>query len=62
MKMNFSNEALSVLTDRERYVVTRHWGINYDYQSTLDEIAKDLKLTRERVRQIRDRARGKLNV
>jgi RNA polymerase nonessential primary-like sigma factor len=40
------------LTDRQRLVVERRYGLGGQDASTLDEIAKDLGLTRERVRQI----------
>jgi RNA polymerase primary sigma factor len=46
------NEALETLTPRERHVLTRRYGLDGRDPATLDQIAKDVALTRERVRQI----------
>lgn len=43
---------LGQLTDRQREVITRRYGLNGLDMATLDVIATDLGLTRERVRQI----------
>jgi RNA polymerase nonessential primary-like sigma factor len=43
---------LGELTERQRQVVERRYGLNGYEVSTLDSIAADLELTRERVRQI----------
>lgn len=43
---------LSQLTERQRQVVVRRYGLNAYEPSTLDAIATDIGLTRERVRQI----------
>jgi RNA polymerase nonessential primary-like sigma factor len=40
------------LTDRQRLVVERRYGLGGQEATTLDDIASDLGLTRERVRQI----------
>ena len=45
-------EWLGQLTERQRQVVERRYGLNGHEISTLDHIAADLVLTRERVRQI----------
>lgn len=45
-------EWLRLLTERQRQVVERRYGLNGYEISTLDHIAADLSLTRERVRQI----------
>jgi RNA polymerase primary sigma factor len=37
-----------------------YYGINYSREFTLDEIGKELKLTRERVRQIKNKSLRKL--
>lgn len=50
----------TVLTSRERKVVSRYYGIGTDAPYTLDEIGIQLSLTRERVRQLRQRALKKL--
>lgn len=51
---------LAVLTDREREILVRFFGIGSDYSQSLDDIADDLSLTRERVRQIKENALKKL--
>ncbi len=48
--------ALNTLTDREAAVIRSYFGINKDKPMTLDEIGKQFGLTRERVRQIKERA------
>lgn len=45
-------EWLGQLTERQRQVVERRYGLNGYEIATLDSIAADLELTRERVRQI----------
>ena len=47
--------ALSVLHDRERNVIEAFYGINQP-ECTMEEIGKKYGLTRERVRQIREKA------
>ncbi len=51
---------LAVLTEREREILVRFFGIGSDYSQSLDDIADDLSLTRERVRQIKENALKKL--
>jgi RNA polymerase primary sigma factor len=51
---------LSTLTEREQEVLTRFFGIGCDYSLSLDDIAEDLGLTRERARQIKEGALKKL--
>jgi RNA polymerase primary sigma factor len=48
--------ALSHLPLREREVVARRFGVDRGRAETLDEIAADFGLTRERVRQIQEHA------
>lgn len=52
--------ALSTLTAREREVVKMSFGIGSDNPYTLEEIGDIMGLTRERVRQIREKALQKL--
>ncbi len=52
--------ALSTLTDRQAEVLSLYFGINRDHSLTLDEIGKKFKLTRERVRQIKEKALNRL--
>ena len=53
-------KALSSLTSREARVLCLYYGINRDRPLTLEEIGKEFKLTRERVRQIKDKALHRL--
>jgi RNA polymerase primary sigma factor len=48
--------SLSTLTDRERDVVKLFYGIGYNHEFTLEEIGDKFDLTRERVRQIKEKA------
>jgi RNA polymerase nonessential primary-like sigma factor len=43
---------LSQLTERQRSVIERRYGLNGSEILTLEQLARDLNLTRERVRQI----------
>ena len=52
--------ALAHLASREQEVVRRYFGLGYEQSYTLDEIGKILGLTRERVRQIKEKAIRKL--
>ncbi len=59
MKESLSREierALSALTDKERDVINLFYGIGGHHGLTLDEIAAKFDLTRERVRQIKEKA------
>lgn len=51
---------LSVLNKRERDIITLFYGIGQTHGYTLDEIASHINITRERVRQIRDKALKRL--
>lgn len=53
------NTALQVLNERERNVVEAFYGINQP-EMTLEEIGKKYGLTRERVRQIKEKALRRL--
>ncbi len=48
--------ALKSLTDREAKILKMYFGLESKHPYTLEEIGKELKLTRERVRQIKDKA------
>lgn len=48
--------SLSTLTDKEREVVNLYYGIGMNHGLTLDEIGDKFDLTRERVRQIKEKA------
>lgn len=51
---------MRVLTKRERYVIRRRFGLSGQPEQTLQEVADDLGVTRERIRQIQARAMAKL--
>ena len=52
--------ALEVLAPRDRRVLTLYFGLEGNRPMTLQEIARELGVTRERVRQLRDRALKRL--
>lgn len=59
MSASLRNEierALSTLTDREAEVIKLYFGFNSDHSLTLEEIGEQFHLTRERVRQIKEKA------
>ena len=49
-------DALSTLKERERDVIKMYFGIDREYPLTLNEIGEEFNLTRERVRQIKEKA------
>ena len=51
-----TNQALSLLSERERLIIERTFGLNGQPEMTLEEIGEGLELSRERVRQIREKA------
>ena len=53
-------ESLKLLTKKEAGVIILHFGLDRRDPMTLDEIGKQFKLTRERVRQIKEKAIKKL--
>ena len=52
--------SLDTLKDRERMVIKMYFGIERDYALTLNEIGEEFNLTRERVRQIKEKANRRL--
>ena len=48
--------SLETLKDREQMVIKMYFGIERDYALTLNEIGEEFNLTRERVRQIKEKA------
>jgi RNA polymerase primary sigma factor len=48
--------ALSSLTDREAKIIRLYYGLNNKHPFTLEEIGEKINLTRERVRQIKEKA------
>ena len=54
------NKALDTLPEREREVLKFRYGVGYDRQHTLEEVGRQFKVTRERIRQIEAKALRKL--
>ena len=57
---NEVERALAPLSDREREVLRLRYGLGTDREHTLEEIGRQLSVTRERIRQIESRALKKL--
>lgn len=53
-------EALATLSEREEKVLTHRFGLNGEEQKTLEETSHLFGITRERVRQIEEKALKKL--
>ena len=51
---------LFCLDNRERYIISSYYGLNGEEPMTLEQIGVSLDLTRERVRQLKERALSKL--
>lgn len=54
------NRSLSTLTERQKEVIKFFFGIGVDHALSLEDIGQRYNLTRERVRQIKDKAISKL--
>lgn len=54
------NRALSTLTEREAEVISSYFGLNGTRALSLEEIGERFQLTRERVRQIKEKATRRL--
>ncbi|MDR0331248.1 MAG: RNA polymerase sigma factor RpoD/SigA [Chitinispirillales bacterium] len=54
------DSVLQNVSSREERILRMYYGLNFSKQFTLEEIGHELKLTRERVRMIRDRSLRKL--
>lgn len=53
-------DALESLTERERLVLSRRFGLEDGKQRTLEEVGQEMNVTRERIRQIESKALRKL--
>lgn len=53
---NEIERALSTLSEREAEVIKLYFGLNKEHSLTLEEIGEKFNLTRERVRQIKEKA------
>ena len=51
---------LKNLPDKQRIVITRRFGLDNDDPSTLEQLATEMGITRERVRQVQQEALIKL--
>lgn len=54
------NRSLQTLTERQKQVICYFFGIGIDHPMSLEDIGEKFSLTRERVRQIKDKAIDKL--
>jgi len=54
------DSVLQLVSSREEQILRMYFGLNFSKQFTLEEIGRELNLTRERVRLIRDRTLRKL--
>jgi RNA polymerase primary sigma factor len=54
-------KALATLTPREEKILRMRFGIGEDAEHTLEEVGRTFRVTRERVRQIEDKALKKLS-
>lgn len=59
---NFSlvREAIESLTEREKYIIRKRFGLDGGEKETLENVGKTLHLTRERIRQIESIALSKM--
>ena len=53
-------KALASLTERERRIIIMYFGLSYEEAQTLQVIGERMGLTRERIRQIKEKALAKL--
>lgn len=53
-------DSLKILTDKEREILELFFGLKHQHAHSLEELGERFDLTRERVRQIKDRALAKL--
>ena len=53
-------DVLASLSEKERFVIERRFGLGDGHERTLDEVGREFGITRERVRQIQCKAMAKL--
>jgi RNA polymerase nonessential primary-like sigma factor len=56
------SEWLAKLSEKHRWVIERRFGLNDRDTATLEELARDLKVSRERIRQIQVEAQEELAI
>lgn len=54
--VNFTNELMNVLTDKEKTIIKMFFGINYEDSFTIEQISELFNMSKERIRQIKDDA------
>ena len=60
IRNHYIRVALASLTDRERFVICMRYGLTDGTSHTLEEVGKEIGVTRERIRQIEAKALQKL--
>jgi RNA polymerase primary sigma factor len=58
--IRYLKSALNELNPREQFILRARFGLEDGYMRTLEEIGRELQLTRERVRQIEAKALDKV--
>ena len=53
-------KCLAVLTEREAQIIVQYFGLSFEEAQTLEVIGQRMSLTRERIRQIKEKALAKL--
>lgn len=60
MKSRLLKKGLESLPPREAEIITRYYGLESDQPESLEQVGKRFHISRERVRQLKDRALGRL--
>jgi RNA polymerase primary sigma factor len=60
LKHKLLKEGLNSLPAREAEIISRYFGLNSDEHESLEQVGKRFHISRERVRQLKDRALGRL--
>jgi RNA polymerase primary sigma factor len=56
------NKILNTLSDRERRIIQLRFGLKDGQPRTLEEVGREFKVTRERIRQIEFKTLNKLRI
>jgi len=59
-RLQTADQALQMLAPREKEIIRMRFGIGDDAEHTLEEIGQRFNLSRERIRQLEDKALAKL--